>query len=101
VSCDNRQTPAQQQEGYQSAKHRQHGSNDGHAAPVVAMKRSDQYRATMMMAATMNAAISERARSKFFDLGCTSRGGMTLRLLCHGHVPGGDGAVSHAGFPAW
>jgi hypothetical protein len=40
----------------------------------------DQYRATMMIATTKNAAISESARSNFFDRGAAavvSIGGMT------------------------
>jgi hypothetical protein len=33
------------------------------------LEQSDQYRATMMIATTRNAAISERARSSFFERG--------------------------------
>ena len=42
------------------------------------LEQPDQYRATMMIATTMNAAISERARSSAFDLGfvAVSGGGM-------------------------
>jgi len=41
-------------------------------------KQCDQYRATMMIAKTMNAATSESARSSVFDLGSAvaSGGGM-------------------------
>jgi hypothetical protein len=61
--------------------------DQGAAAAHYLVRQSDQYRATMMIAATMSAATSERARSKFFDLGCASSGGMTLGRLCHRTVP--------------
>jgi hypothetical protein len=61
--------------------------DQGAAAAHYPVRQSDQYRATMMIAATMSAATSERARSKFFDLGCASSGGMTLGRLCHRTVP--------------
>jgi hypothetical protein len=41
----------------------------GHFAPGYAVVGLDQYRATMMIATTMNAAISESARSSVFDRG--------------------------------
>jgi hypothetical protein len=42
------------------------------------LEQPDQYRATMMIATTMNAATSERTRSSVFDLGfgAASGGGM-------------------------
>jgi hypothetical protein len=45
---------------------------------VAVPNRPDQYRATMMIATTMNAASSERARSRIFDPGFAvkSAGGM-------------------------
>jgi hypothetical protein len=44
------------------------------------LEQPDQYRATMMIATTMNAAISDRARSSAFDLrfAAVSGGGMAL-----------------------
>jgi hypothetical protein len=45
----------------------------------------DQYRATTMIATTMNAAISERIRSNAFERGSAvgaSSGGMTKASLC-------------------
>jgi hypothetical protein len=47
--------------------------------PFSGCRDSDQYRTTMMIAITMNAAISERARSNDFDRGfVASSGGMRL-----------------------
>jgi hypothetical protein len=60
------------------------------------LDQPDQYRATMMIATTMNAAISERNRSSFFDRGASvaSSGGMTLRRRCEF----ADEPAVHVGF---
>jgi hypothetical protein len=49
-----------------------------------AVSQQDQYRATIMMAMTMNAATSERTRSSLFDPGraAVSDGGMAYFVGC-------------------
>jgi hypothetical protein len=49
-----------------------------------AVSQQDQYRATIMMAMTMNAATSERTRSSLFDpgLAAVSDGGMAYFVGC-------------------
>jgi hypothetical protein len=68
----------------------------GASRPPDPENKSDQYRATMMMATTMKAAASESARSNAFDLGVAvvSGGGMTLRRRCEFAVE----PTAHSGF---